>query len=361
MKIVGSNFSPVSSFSSNFLNEWIAAFNAADSINIAVGYASNDSLLYLKRLLEQNGTKQLRLCIGMAYFEGIYQSQFSAAKELNSYLIANKLGEIRFVNQFPFHGKVQLFSEGTEIQKGFIGSSNLSNIVPPSSTMNRGNYEVDVLVDNPTNLLEISEFFDLLWNQGSVSLIDVNNLKVRANPNDLMTSIFDVEEVSDSKLKSIWQASLADSFEIPVKIAPQSNLNAYFGEGRRNKQGFSKPRHWYEVEIIVDQYVQKSAKHYPVNMEFIAYTDDGYKFVLKTSGDYGKNLRSRDDLTVLGRWLKGRMENAGALESGNPVTDEVLRKYGRSTIKLIRTSVEETDDQTGARMHVWILDFGAEE
>lgn len=361
MKIVGSNFSPVSSFTGNFLDEWIASFNVADSINIAVGYASNDSLLYLKRLLEQNTTKKLQLCIGMAYFEGLYQSQFSAVKELNSYLVNNNLGEIRVANQFPFHGKVQLFSDGTEIQKGFIGSSNLSNIVPPSSTLNRGNYEVDVVVEDPTNLLEISEFYELLWNQGSISLNDVNNLKVRPNTNDLMTSIFDVEEVSDAKLKSVWQAALADSFEIPVKTAPQSNLNAYFGEGRRNKQGFSKPRHWYEVEIIVDQNVQKSAKHYPVNMEFMAYTDDGYKFVLKTSGDYGKNLRSRDDLTVLGRWLKGRMENSGALESGNPVTDEVLEKYGRATIKLTRTSIEETDDQTGARMQVWIIDFGADE
>jgi hypothetical protein len=147
-------------------------------------------------------------------------------------------------------------------------------------------------------------------------------------------------------------------FEIPIKTAPQSNLNVFFGEGRKSPQGFVKPRHWYEVEIIVSQQVQKSAENYPANKEFIVYTDDGYRFVLKTSGDYGKNLRSRDDLTVLGRWLKGRMETAGALVSGIPVTEEVLNNYGRNTMILTRTSRIETDEVSGAELEVWTLDFG---
>ena len=77
------------------------------------------------------------------------------------------------------------------------------------------------------------------------------------------------------------------------------------------------------------------------------YTDDGWKFDCKIQGDYGKNFRSAGDLKTLGRWIKGRLERAGCLTVGQPVTEEVLQKYGRKTI-----SLKETDEQ-----NVWLLDF----
>ena len=42
----------------------------------------------------------------------------------------------------------------------------------------------------------------------------------------------------------------------------------------------------------------KYCHYYPANQDFIAYTDDGHRFLMRTSGDYGKNLRSKDDLTI---------------------------------------------------------------
>jgi hypothetical protein len=68
------------------------------------------------------------------------------------------------------------------------------------------------------------------------------------------------------------------------------------------------------------------------------YTDDGWKFDCKIQGDYGKNFRSAGDLKTLGRWIKGRLERAECLKVGQPVTEEVLQKYGRKTISLKETS-----------------------
>ena len=41
------------------------------------------------------------------------------------------------------------------------------------------------------------------------------------------------------------------------------------------------------------------------------FTDDGWKFRCKTSGDHAKNFRSEDNLEILGTWIKGRMEGFG--------------------------------------------------
>ena len=68
------------------------------------------------------------------------------------------------------------------------------------------------------------------------------------------------------------------------------------------------------------------------------------------SGDYSKNFRSEDDLKTLGRWIKGRLENAGVLRPGERITDETLARYGRSSLKMSKIK------DTGA----WYLDFGVE-
>ena len=77
-----------------------------------------------------------------------------------------------------------------------------------------------------------------------------------------------------------------------------------------------------------------------------------------TGGDNNKNLRSRGDLTIVGRWLKGRLEMTGALESGNLVDSLVFQRYGRSTITLTRTDNIEYDKLTGEDLQVWYVDFG---
>jgi len=145
------------------------------------------------------------------------------------------------------------------------------------------------------------------------------------------------------------------SFQIPLKgdESQRSGLNASFGEGRRNQQGFVIPRPWYEVELIVPKsitqlpgYPQADPTGNGGSCDVI--TDDGWEFKCKVSGDYSKNLRSEDDLKIMGKWLKGRLENAGVLKPGERVTDETLRNYGRSSITLTKLN----------NGNKWFLDFG---
>ena len=106
----------------------------------------------------------------------------------------------------------------------------------------------------------------------------------------------------------------------------------------------------------------KNVELYPVKDDSeahnVLYTTSKFYDQVLLLGDYGKNLRSRDDLTVLGRWLKGRMENSGSLTSGAPVTEAVLKLYGRSFMTLTPTKRTEIDPISGRELKVWTIDFG---
>lgn len=358
MEILTSNFEPLTLTNKTFVSRWEELFQSADSVRIGIGYASNDSLLYLKKLIELNQPKNLEICLGMAYFEGLTRSQFEATNELSQFLSEHKIGNVNIARTFPFHGKIQYFKSEKQKDMFLIGSSNLSNIVPLKG-ITRRNYEVDIEVSDPSTCKDINQLLDGLFAEASASFESISNeLKIKQNENSLLSSRSDVQDVGNETISKVVNHLLPNSFEIPLKDAPKSNLNAYFGEGRVNQQGFVKPRHWYEVEIIVDQAVQRSGTNYPANQDFIAYTDDGHRFVMRTSGDYGKNLRSKDDLTILGRWIKGRMESNGALKSGELLTSSSLDAYGRNTITLTQTSLIE-DELENQNMSVWYVDFSA--
>lgn len=358
MKLLASNFEPLKTQHSTYVDTWTKMFHQSDALNIAVGYASNDSVLYLKSLIEWNQPKSLNLCVGMANFDGMFQSQLYALSDLDTFLKSEELGGVFLANQFPFHGKMQTFSKSSQFLGGLLGSSNLSNIIPPKGIY-RGNYEIDLHLNETMLVGEIDSLILDLIESASVPL-DVANprLKIKPDANPMMEGRFEVATISPEVLESVKGLVTSDSFEIPLKGTPKSNMNVFFGKGRYNNRGFVAPRPWYEVEIIPGQAVMKSAPNYPDHEEFIVYTDDQYKFVLYTGGDKNKNLRSRDDLTTVGRWLKGRLEMSGALESGKIVDDIVFEKYGRSTMTLTRTEKTEFDEVSGKMLRVWYADFG---
>ena len=186
-------------------------------------------------------------------------------------------------------------------------------------------------------------------------LFKLKNIKFIEDRNELLEGHDGVEKVEKAGLSNIFSTRSDVSFKIPIKSddAPHSNLNVYFGKGRENKKGLIKPRPWYEVELIVPKDITKRRYYpkagYPKKESIITvYTDDGWKFRCKISGDYSKNFRSADDLKILGRWIKGRLENNGSLKVGEPVTDQVLKNYGRDNFELIGTK----------KPSVWLLNFG---
>lgn len=351
MEFLTSNYPPLKLGYKSFSDTFSNLLSKSDYMQIASGYISTESITEIKRIIEANSSPKLDLLIGMHYFDGITRTQYEAALYLDDYLKSNNMGSVSIASTFKFHGKLYSFSSKGETISALLGSSNLNNILDVHRS-----YEIDILTDDKKHAKEIDEIITSARNKISTPISDWMPKKfIESNP--LLEGHEYVEKVLATGISSLKDTLTGLKFEIPLKATSKqskSNLNVYFGKGRENKStNFIKPRHWYEVELIVPKSITQHDSYpkagYPEKESVISViTDDGWKFDCKISGDYSKNFRSNNDLKILGKWIKGRLENSGALKVGELVTEMTLEKYGRNTFALMETK------EPG----IWLLDFG---
>lgn len=303
--------------------------DSATDFNIATGYITNDSIAALKQIVEfRDGGLNLSLFIGMNYLEGFTKPQYNAVKELDCYLSRNDVGHVYLSSQALFHGKMYSFMQGKSCLASFVGSSNLGSFVGTSQ-----NYiEADLLLKNEDGL-QINSYISQITSSLGTEFREITIDKFREVESELLKGYSYVKKLSKEQLQKELKETTGRYVDIPLKTEAKSNLNTYFGKGKI--KGKYSPRGWYEVEIILGKNLP-GVDLLPNKDEgsFEVITSDGYSFDCSRQGDYSKNLRSDYDLKILGRWIKGQMENCGALEIGTPVTEETLRKFGKSHLRM---------------------------
>lgn len=343
MELLLSNYKPAKITTKSGQDFFSTNLKTADKVKIASGYISAEALVELKRTIEINNDKpKLDLIIGMHYFEKFTKPQYNAMKELSAFLKERRIGDIKIATVYPFHGKMYSFEKDGIDYAALIGSSNLGSIFNSFDRL----YEADAYLSDPSDIKQISNAIDTLSKQicEDADSILITEFK-EVNP--LLENHYNVKKISKSELDKLWKQKGLHQFNIPIKSKPKSNLNVFFGKGRENKNnGYTIPRPWYEVEVIVSKPMTEQ-DGYPKYKSFQVITDDGWSFNCKTSGTNSKNFRSKDDLLVLGKWIKGRMEQAGIFTVGDFITEKMLSEYGRNTISLHSTKDE----------NVWLLDF----
>lgn len=351
MSLIYSNYPPLTTSSKTYHSVFTDLIEKSDSIQIASGYISSDAIIDLKSIVEANGGPHIELNIGMHFFDGLTKQQAEAIHDLDGLLRSKNLGGVYFVVTFPFHGKVISFKNGDSVIGGLIGSSNLTNIVESKVARQ---YEVDFSLPDEDSI-ELDSFIDRL-NKTTTRAFEDTDIKIIEGKNTLLDEQYGVSKADDQVIELLKSnPEFEYSFQIPLKTddATRSNLNTFNGKGRENKQGFVMPRSWYEVELIVPKSVT-TLPGYPQSDKkgdggvIHVVTDDGWSFSCKVSGDYSKNLRSDNDLKILGKWLKGRLEHAGALKTGELCSQDTLDKYGRNEFTLAK--LKDRD--------LWYLDFG---
>ena len=351
MEFLYSNLPPIRTGCPAFADTFYSLMQNAARMDIAVAYVTADSIAQLKKTLEYNDNiKTLNLIIGMHYWDKFTKNEYNAAVSLNEYLLGEQRGEVRLVTPFRFHGKLYSYSNSEGAFAGIIGSDNLGSIVESRMRI----YEASVLLREREYVASMRDFIEKLSQKAAQNLdeCDISDFKERGT---LLEGLENVENVRPDQLAVL--SFLHDvQFEIPLvkngNVPEHSNLNVFFGKGREVAgSGVVQPRHWYEAELIVPNTVT-TLPGYPQKdtdtAVFDVITDDGWKFSCKVSGDYSKNLRSEDDLKILGRWIKGRLENAGVLQAGELITPETFEKYGRDTLTMTKTTAP----------NLWYLDFG---
>lgn len=306
---------------------------SATNFNIATGFITNDSIAALKQIVDfREGELSLSLFIGMNYLEGFTKAQYNAIKELDDFLNKNDVGKVLLSSRALYHGKMYSFMQNESCLASFVGSSNLGSFVGTSQNL----IEADVLFKDNDGL-QINSYIQKITQALGTNFKDLPVVdKFKEDDTDLLKDYSYVKKLTNSQLQEELSKCTGMYVDVPLKTEEKSNLNAYFGKGKI--KGRYSPRGWYEVEIIVGKRLpnanlipDKSQGAFPV------VTIDGYEFLCSRQGDYSKNLRSEYDLKILGRWIKGQMENCGVLKIGTPVTEETLRKFGKSYLRLQKT------------------------
>jgi len=352
MEFLFSNLPPIRTSFPSFSDKFYSLIPEANRLDIAVGYVTADSLAELNQAIAYNNNiEELNLIIGMHYWDKFTKLEYNAAIRLNNFLKSENKGEVRLVKPFRFHGKLYSYSNASGAFAGIIGSNNLSSIVGSRTRI----YEASAFIDNQKDAKQIREFIEKLSLDATENIADCSITEFQER-NTLLEDHENVKKLPPEELAGIMSSLTSTRFTIPLvkngEVPQKSNLNAFFGKGRLVKaKGVIQPRHWYETELIVPSTITAQTGYPQKDTDaavFGVVTDDGWEFSCKVSGDYSKNFRSEDDLKILGKWIKGRLENYGVLEVGHPVTPDTFAQYGRDNFTLTKTT----------KPNLWYLDFG---
>lgn len=321
-------------------------FQDATQLNIATGFVSNESIVQLNRLIEyRSKTLKLSLFIGMNYLDGFTKLQYEAVKELGYKLSDSNLGHVFVSPKAMFHGKMYSFLKENECLGSFIGSSNLGSFIGTTQKY----IESDMYFESESGLL-INEQIINITNKLGTPIIEIEDIKEFKEPdNALLDGYEHVTKLTKADLNEITNKATDVNIKIELKTTLKSNLNTSFGAGKI--KGKFSPRDYYEVEVIIgtktpniEKLPHKDSADSEDSKDSYAFnvvTTDGYMFECSRQGSGNKNFRSTHNLKILGRWIKGQMENAGALKIGELVTEDTISKFGKTNIVLTQTTIEK--------------------
>ena len=310
---------------------WKQFLPSSSKVRMATGYITSDAVIELKKIAELNDSFNFDLFIGMHYFELFTKTQYDAVKELSEFLSTNQRGTVYLSPKTKFHGKMYSFLCGEKCIASAIGSSNLGSFIGTSNDL----YEADCIFQAENECSEINNNISrIIANLGKP--FDEITIEKFNQTNDILDGEYGVTKLETAEVNSIFRSQTSLSFVFPLKTEAKSNLNVYFGKGRKTPRGMIQPRPWYEVEIIVPHDVALQ-NEYPKGQIFNVCTDDGWSFLCSINGDYGKNFRSASDLKILGKWIKGQMEKAGVLKIGSIITEATLDAFGKHSLRLTKT------------------------
>lgn len=356
------------------LEGFIEQLRQSDKVEIAVGYVSRASLLELEKMTDDYKISSICLNIGMYYIEGMPESTYHEAMRINYKWQKAGMGEIRLVRAFKYHGKIFCFYKNGIVFSAIIGSANLGVLKMEAS--NRRQYEVSLLIDTPSECVEMVRLVDKLKTDiCSVNIKDITSMNLIRETNTSLNNVEDVERIPMAEV-GIYTRQLSDiSFKLPLKVPSfaerhiddnkhftKSNLNVCYAAPRNAR----KARDWYETQLTVSKEITRIEGYPEKNKPFFVVTDDGYRFKVHTTSDGNKQFSAVGNELLMGRWIKGRLAAAGLVSPVNNtgedadrrgmITKEMLQAYGCDHLLLTKTTQKATDED-GNFLDVWYFSF----
>ena len=354
----------------------ISQLSDCDRVDIAAGYASKASLEELDAQIDALGIQNVNLLLGMYYVEGMPEGMYHTASAINAKWTASGTGEIRLAKAFKYHGKIYAFYKGGEVKASVIGSANLG--VLKLDANNRRQYEVSGLVTKQAECEEIAALITKLREpRCSANISEITDMPIIREVNTSLTGVESVDQIPQSEVTIYKHHLTSVSFVLPIKVPAfaerhmddgrhftKSNLNVSYAAPRSAR----KSRDWYETQLTVSNQITRLEGYPEKNVPFYVVTDDGYTFKAHTTSAGNKQFSAVGDELILGRWIKGRLADAGLVTPVNDtqldrdrlgmITQEMLAAYGCNTLVLTKTENKKADED-GSLLDVWFLSFEA--
>lgn len=381
--------------------EDVFIYNIADTreLTIAVGYASSLSLWKLDKEIRAHHVENTDLILGMYYSEGIPDSIYNKAVSLAESWAKDGIGHVYLTVPIHYHGKVYLFEKRNGNRLAVIGSANLTEICPPSKTLQ---CESSVAQDDDEILSAVEEHLQSLRpflidirDSGDIRKIETKNkvadeiiheddfsyrpkkVFVRRTPNVAMEGIKGVEKLSEADLDGLFKDRTGIRFDLPLKVPSwnqrfsddrkayaHSNINVCYSKPR---VAGGKGRSWYEFQLTVSKSISEQPGYPKKKEQFYIVTDDGWFFLAHVSSGNGrKQLSAVGNELLLGTWVKGRLVSFGLVvpqldtlkdtERKGLITKEMLDEYGCHNITIEKTE-KKRRGPSGDMLSVWLMTF----
>ena len=275
------------------------------------------------------------------------------------------IGEIDIVCTFRYHGKCYLFSHDGKPFAGIIGSANLGAISLNAQT--RRQYELAIGLDDLNSLNELKLHIEKLQKLCCKPITDVKNkISLIRQENFKLKDVEHVQRINSDEIATYERHLTGSTIEIPLKVPKDANDQKFRGSNINVCYAKGRKREWWETEVVNGKKIYTLPEYPEYKKPFMVVTDDGWKFEAWTCGDNNKNFYSKDDLKIMGYWLKGRLVAAGIVKPIDHVendkgfkgliTEEMLKQYGKTTLSLTKTT-QKTKNEHGDILDVWLLSF----
>ena len=326
--------SQIASQSQTFRDTLRREIQAATRVDIVSGYVGISSATNFGHHLVGCALRggQVRILIGMAGTEGLTKTTHEAWSSIHNQLqeIDSESGVFAYTTKI--HAKVYVFSTGKE-EKMFVGSQNFN--------FSSGNME---LMLESTLHPNVESHIDYLFSDKK-NLLPITGVNIKGTKSDpLMRKVTSAEIFHYDVRLDYRKMRLTERINLRTicEKNPIGSLNLYHGKGRLNSNtGFYTPRPWYEVELTLGR------DNFPgLPRDFRAFTDDGkiIEMQRRSGGPTGqpelglKDLTSKGNRQLFGEWIKGKLEQADALEVGDVIDGSTFDAYGTGQLEFYRMS-----------------------
>lgn len=305
--------------------------NGCNELFIASGYATSAMAFHHLNALQSRGYNNIKvsLILGMSPVDGVSLSNHKGFQKIMNEDFQNRFECSYRFNNPPFHTKLYIWKNESQIYKSFLGSANYTQ----TAFNSRRQLEALTLCSNDS---AFEYYNDLISDSIYCTHPDSENILQIYNDNHYRRRARELSESADTELSPYPNADLALSETVTLSFLDRSgNLPQRSGLnwGQRPEQ-HREPNQAY---IRIPANIYRTSFFPRRGYHFTVLTDDNRVLICSRAQENGKAIHTPHNNSLIGEYFRNRLN----VPNGSPVLLQHLITYGRTDVTFYKI-----DDET---------------